>query len=58
MIASGNDADIAGFHSVGDAVDIQFADAFLNEPDFVVEMRAVGFVYRADFLRGLVNFDL
>jgi hypothetical protein len=58
MIAGGNDADVASFHTVGDAVDIQFANTFLDQPDFVVQMRSIGFVDGADLLRRFVNFNL
>ena len=58
VVAGGDNADVAGFHAVSYAVDVEFADALLYKPDFVVEMGAVGFVDGSYFLRGFVDFDL
>ena len=57
-VPGATDADIARDHATGDAVSRQLADAFTNEPDFVVEMVPNGFVGRARLLAGLVHFDL
>lgn len=58
QIASAADADVASYHSSGDAVGGQLADAFADEPDFIVEMVSDGFVGCAGFLVGFVHFDL
>ena len=57
-VASAADADVASYHSPGDAVGGQLAGAFADEPDFVVEMVADGFVGCAGFLVGFVHLDL
>jgi len=58
QIACAADADIARYHPPGGAVCGQFAGAFANQPDFVVEMMSNGFVGCAGFLPGLVHLDL